>query len=155
MSPPGPLDQQHMLTSLAAGKKPTIYVSLTRIPVHFFILIILHARSGNFSLTNDFILPAIDWNSHWNLQVLSIIMFRYVENSHFHSLAIKFCRTLKEQYDRYREESFQGQVPAYREKRKREILANAERFFEGKKRKITNQQETLPCHQDITTIAGT
>jgi len=62
-------------------------------------------------------------------------------------------RTLKEQYDRYREESFQGQVPAYREKRKREILANAERFFEGKKRKITNQQETLPSHQDITTLA--
>ena len=58
-----------------------------------------------------------------------------------------FCRTLKDQYDRYREESFQGQVPAYREKRKREILANAERFFEGKKRKITNRQ-------DITTLAG-
>ena len=60
-----------------------------------------------------------------------------------------FCRTLKDQYDRYREESFQGQVQAYREKRKREILANAERFFEGKKRKITNQQETLPHLQDI------
>jgi len=58
-------------------------------------------------------------------------------------------RTLKDQYDRYREESFQGQVPAYREKRKREILANAERFLEGKKRKITNQQETLPHLQDI------